>query len=96
MEILQTLLSYLLKNPNLQNFSPIIESLKQNNFDFKKVLSNLNLENIMPMFNSIMQTFGQNKNPSPSFYEEEGLNPINDFADKQIIDSLNCYFSREI
>lgn len=95
MEIFQFLLSYFLKNSNLDTLAPIIENLKQNNFDLKKVLSNLNPESIMPMLSTLMKNFGQNKNPSPSFYEEEGLNPISDFADKQVIDCLNCYFSRE-
>lgn len=96
MEILQFLLSYFLNNSNLDALNPIIETLKQNDFDVKKVISSLNPQTIIPILNSFMQSLGQNKNPSPSFCEEEGLVPLNDFADIQIIDCLNSYFSRDL
>ncbi len=95
MEILQFLLSYVLKDSNLSAITPIIEKLKENNFDVKKVISNLNPQTVLPLISAFMQGSYQNKNPSASQCEEEGLKPLSDFADKQIVECLNCYFSRE-
>lgn len=95
MEILQFLLSYVLKESNLSAIAPLIDKLKENNFDLKKVISNLNPQTILPLISAFMQGTAQNKNPSPSRCEEEGLRPLNDFADKQIVECLNSYFSRE-
>ncbi|MBR1983504.1 MAG: hypothetical protein IKA12_02325 [Clostridia bacterium] len=95
MEILQFLLSFLLKDSNLSSLAPLLEKLKESNFDLKKVLLNLNPETIFPLISSFMQDKGQNKSPSTSGFEEEGLQNISNFADKQIVECLNCYFSRE-
>lgn len=95
MEILQFLLSLMMKDSNLNTFSSILEKLKESNFDLKRVLSSISPEMIFPLISSFMQDKGQNKSPSSSSYEEEGLRTISSFADKQIVECLNCYFSRE-
>ena len=95
MEILQFLLSFLSNNSGASSLAPIIEKFKQNDFDVKKVLSSLSPDMILPLLSSFMNNFGEKKNPSSSHYEEEGLESICNFADRQIVERLNCYFSRE-
>lgn len=94
MEILQFLLSFLCKDSRFTAFAPLLEKLKESNFDIKSLLSNLNPETLLPFLSGVMGSFNQTKNPSPSHCEEEGLEIISSFADKQIVECLNCYFSQ--
>ena len=96
MEILQFLLSYILKENNLGALSPILEKLKDGNFDLKNIISNINPQTIFPLISSLMGSFTENKNPSSFSSKEEGLTPLSSFADREIVDCLNCYFSREL
>ena len=93
MEILQFLISLLKDNQSLQAFMPIIDNLRQNNFDLKSFLSSLNPETIRPLIQGLMQ-FMQTKNPTQAVGLEYALSPISDIADKDIIYSLNKYLSQ--
>ena len=94
MEILQFLISLLKDNQSLQTFMPIIEQLRQNNFDLKSFLSSLNPQTIRPIIQGLMQ-FMQTKNPTQTVGLEYALSPISDIADRDIIYSLNKYLSQD-
>ena len=85
MEILRFLLSFLLKEYGGENFAAVSDALI-NGGDLKTFLNNLTPENVAPIIKSV---FGANKNPSEV---SDGLSPVLDIADKDIIDALNGYF----
>lgn len=87
MEILQFLLSFLLKDFN--NLSPILSHLSENGFDLKSAISNLSLDKLAPILSSF---FSQKESPTNNNFV--GLNPIANIADKEIVYTLNKYFSR--
>ena len=92
MEILQFLMTFFQNNQNLKLIAPIIEILRDNNFDIKKALSSLTPETIKP----IVEQFSVAMNSAPNtFYEKsQGLTPISNIADKDIVYSLNKYLSQ--
>lgn len=90
MEILQFLLSFFL-NEYGGKLSPIIELLKNNDFDIKKTLQNVNLETIAPLIKNFMENGTKNR-PENSERSVAGLNPIAKIADKDIVYTLNKYF----
>ena len=94
MEILQFLTAFFKNNQNLKLIAPIIEILKNNNFDIKKALSSLTPEMIKP----IIEQFSAIMNSAPNtFYEKgQGLTPISNIADKDIVYSLNKYLSQSV
>lgn len=90
MEILQLLTSFLNNNQNLKVIAPIVEILRANNFDIKKALSSLTPEMIKP----IVEQFSMMQNNKNSFSEQSnGLTPISNIADKDIVYCLNRYLS---
>ena len=97
MEILQYLLSLLLKNFSSQSLAPIVRLLEENNFNLSKVLQNIKLEKVLPIIKEFINS-EQFKNENPTecpVGNIEGLKPIVNLADKQIVDSLNRYFCTE-
>ena len=92
MEILQFLMTFFQNNQNLKIIAPIIEILKNNNFDIKKALSSLTPEMIKP----IIEQFSVAINSAPQGFNEksQGLTPISNIADKDIVYSLNKYLSQ--
>ena len=93
MEILQFLISFFL-NEYGGKFKPILEELKNNNFDFKKTLSNLNLEVIAPIIKEFMENNIKNR-PAENLQSEVGLSPIINVADNEIVQTLNKYFYQD-
>ncbi len=97
MEILKLILSWFVKEKNLEGFAPIIELLSKNSFDVSKTLKNLNLDTIAPIIKSFMEraTKGQNTTPTENSVGGEivGLNPIAKIADKEIVYTLNRYYA---
>lgn len=92
MEILQFLINYLVKSNALDSIMPILNLLKNNSFDLKRVLSQIKPENIMQLVEMFLKNNakkGPPKNEEP-FYQ---LKPISNLADKQIVYTLNKYFS---
>ena len=92
MEILQFLTSFFQNNQNLKLIAPIIEILRNNDFDIKRALSSLTPEMIKPIieqFSAVMNSAPQNFNQT-----SQGLTPISNIADKDIVYSLNRYLSQ--
>lgn len=91
MEILQFLLSFFLNEYGGGKFAPILNLLKENSFDIKKVMANLNPETVAPIIKDFMNSA---KKESPEAYSghSEGLSPIAGIADKDVIYTLNKYF----
>ena len=91
MEILQFLTAFFQNNQNLKLIAPIIEILRNNHFDIKKALSSLTPEMIKP----IIEQFSVVMNSAPQGFNErsQGLTPISNIADKDIVYCLNKYLS---
>jgi hypothetical protein len=92
MEILQNLLSLLSTNSNLGGFKPIVDLLEKNSFDLKKTLSSLDLSAVMPIITSFLSSINDKKSPTTAS-TAVGLDPIAFIADKEIVFTLNKYFS---
>lgn len=86
MEILQFLLSFFVQEFGGEEIRSVFEDLKENSFDFKSFLNNLTPEKIAP----IIKKFTEAKNPPKGY---DGLIPIADIADRDIIYTLNGYFA---
>ncbi len=92
MEILQILLSFFLKELGGETLTPILEKLKNNDFDLKKTLNGLNLQNLAPIVSAIMQSSLNKNRPTENAERNFSLSPISGIADKDIIYTLNKYF----
>lgn len=94
MEILQFLTAFFQNNQNLKLIAPIIEILRNNNFDIKRALSSLTPEMIKP----IIEQFSVVMNSAPNNFKQsgQGLTPISNIADKDIVYSLNKYLSQSV
>ncbi len=92
MEILQFLTAFFQNNQNLKLIIPIINVLRENNFDIKRALSSLTPEMIKP----IIEQFSVVMNSTPQGFNQksQGLTPISNIADKDIVYSLNRYLSQ--
>ena len=73
-------------------FSPIIELLRQNSFDIKKALASLSPEMLKPIVQEFIKNI--NNRPAQSAERANGLKPISNIADKDIIFVLNKYLSQ--
>jgi hypothetical protein len=94
MEILQFLLSFLLKEGASGYLEPLFENLKNNNFDLIKTLQGLNLQTIAPLIRAFMENYQKNENrPTKTAERNISLAPIAGFADKDIVYALNKYIS---
>lgn len=91
MEILQKLISSLLNGENADGFSQILKLLSENNFDVKKVLSRINPQALIPLLLKFIESAKPNN--ANTVNTGAGLSPIASIADKEIIYSLNRYFS---
>ncbi len=92
MDLLQFILSLLGNDKIINLFSPIIERLRQNSFDFKKTLASLDPETLKPIIEEFMQSI--NNRPAQSAERTNGLKPISNIADKDIVYVLNKYLSQ--
>ncbi|MCQ2387105.1 MAG: hypothetical protein MJ066_01485 [Clostridia bacterium] len=90
MDIYKIISDLLLNEKNKSVITPLFELLKENSFDIKKTISNITPDKILPFVEQIISN-GE-KNPlsedSGTFYK---LEPINNFADKDIVNTLNNY-----
>ncbi len=73
-----------------EKFMPVFNALKENSFDIKKTLQNISPETAAPILKEI---FSAGKKSSPPKSGTAGLEPISSVADKEIIHTLNKYFS---
>ena len=94
MEILQFLTQFLANEQNFKIIAPILDLLKQNSFDIKRVLSSLNPQVLAPIIKEFMANM--NNRPKNNVGRNNGLSPISNIADKDIIFSLNKYLGQEI
>ena len=92
MEILQFLLNLLNGNSNLGVLAPIINLLKENSFDIKKTLNSLSPDTLAPIIKEFMSA-QNNIRPTETVGRSEGLTPIANVADKDIVYTLNKYLS---
>lgn len=90
MEILNFILSLLGGDENFSKFLPIINLLKENNFDIKKVLENLNPDSLAPI---IKEFLSSNPVKDDNSAYGENLSPIKNVATSEIVATLNDYFS---
>ena len=91
MEILQFLLNFFLEQYGNGKFKEIFNFLKANNFDVNNALKNIKPENLTPIVKAFMN---DNKNShKENFSSPCGLTPIAKIADKEIVYTLNKYFS---
>lgn len=93
MEILQFLLSFFSDQNNFDKFSGLINAFKENSFDLNSVLKNIDLKSVLPIIKELL--FGmQNKSPTDLVGQGEGLTPIANIADKDIVFVLNKYLGQ--
>lgn len=95
MELLQFLLSFLSNGNNFESFSGLINALKENSFDLNSFLKNIDLKSILPILKDFIFNM-QNKNPTEWVGQNEGLTPIANIADKDIVFALNKYLSHTV
>ena len=91
MDLLQLLTTLFGNDAFLSKFSPLIEHLRQNSFDIKKALASLNPDMLKPIVEEFMKNI--NNRPAQSTERINGLKPISNIADKDIIFMLNKYLS---
>ena len=92
MDLLQFFSSLLSDQRFMGVFAPIVELLKQNSFDIKKVLASLEPEMLKPIVQEFMKNI--NNRPAQSAERISGLKPISNIADKDVIFALNKYLSQ--
>lgn len=81
-----------LSNNNLSALLPVIKALSDNSFDVKKTLSGITPETLMKVFGEFMNS----PPPAPSIgIEKNGVSPIANIADKDIVYTLNRYINAE-
>ncbi len=86
-------LKNLIPNINAGGLVPIINLLRENSFDLKKTAQNLTPEKLAPIIESFSEsaaTYAAKTNTHAN-----GLSPIANVADKEIIYTLNRYLSTE-
>ena len=91
MELLQFISSLFSDDKIIKSISPIIELLRQNSFDIKKVLASIDPEMLKPIIEEFIKNI--NIRPAQSAERIDGLKPISNIADKDIIFVLNKYLS---
>lgn len=83
----------LMSNNNLSALVPVINLLRENSFDIKKTVSGITPETLIKLGGELLK----NGAPEPTFHETEknGVSPIANIADKDIVYILNRYISGE-
>ena len=74
-----------------EKYKNVIDLVQNNSFDIKKALSSLSPETLAPIVKQFMK-MNENKNPTEHVGQGEGLKPIANIADKNIVYTLNRYF----
>ena len=86
------ILKKLLSDNNLSALLPFIKLLGENSFDIKKAIGSITPETLM----NLGGEFLKNNVPESSFKaEKNGVSPIANIADKDIVYILNRYVSAE-
>ena len=95
MEILQFLISFLSKPENVDKFSSIINAFNKGQLSIDAILKNIDLKTLLPVIQEFLMN-GQNKSPTEWVEQGEGLSPIANVADKDIVYALNKYLCQPI
>lgn len=75
---------------------PILNLLRENSFDLKKVMQNLTPEKIIPVVQAFAAAKGGENNANPPFNaQKSGVSAIANVADKEIVYCLNRYLNAE-
>ena len=89
MNLLQFLTS-LFSNPESRNgILQLLGNILNGNFNLAEILSNLNIEKALSLIAPLFQQNNQNDKKTQSGFT---LSPIENFANKDIVYSLNKYF----
>lgn len=92
MELLQFLLSFLTNDKNTNFLTPIIELLKNNFSGVFDALKGLDLSSIIPIISQVFSSLN-NFSPTNNVGLNQGLTPIANIADKDIVYTLNKFLS---
>ncbi len=92
MELLQFIINNFFGG-KLGELTPLIELLKKNDFDIKKIISELKPETLAPLVSAFTEFFANTNSPTDSAGEYHGISPIAKIADKEIVYTLNKYFA---
>ena len=91
MELLQIFSTLFGDNKFVNLISPIIELLRQNSFDIKKALESADPEMLKPIVEEFIKNI--NNRPAQSAERVDGLMPISNIADKDIVFALNKFLA---
>jgi hypothetical protein len=92
MEILQLLISFLVKEYG-KDFAPLFDHLKENNFDIKSAIKNIDVSALLPLIEKFINLKDAKNRPFETQERDiQGLKPISNIADKDIVYTLNRYF----
>lgn len=92
MEILQFLTSFLSNEENLNKVTNLIGAFQNGTFNIKNLLNSIDIKTILPFISEFL-SFSAQKNPTKFVGQGEGLAPLANIADKEIIYTLNKYLS---
>lgn len=101
MDIIDVLLKTIGGN-GLNALAPVFKLLNENSFDIKKVLEKVTPEDLAKIFQGIAETTENGKTAqnaqknAPFVTETNGVAPISDIADKEIVYALNKYVNSEL
>ncbi len=90
--ILQFLLNYFLTEYKNGEFKPLYDLLEANDFDLISALKNAKPQDFAPLLRTFFERKNQNKS-APEDCTFGGVEPIKNFADSEIVSTLNAYFS---
>ena len=79
----------------LQALLPLVNLLRENSFDIKRVLENLTPETLAPIIKALSERKVADNTPVSFSAEPAGVTPIANVADKEIVYVLNRYLSSE-
>lgn len=92
MDITETLKNFL-SGGNAQAIIPIINLLRENSFDVKKTLGSLTPEILSPIVENFFKNDDTKESVNPARNAAQGVAPIANIADKEIVYALNRYVS---
>ena len=91
---IMNLLKNFLSNGNAQALLPVLNLLRENSFDIKRTLNSLTPETLAPIIQSFAPISNPREKPDNAYFN--GVAPIANVADKEIVYALNRYVNAEI
>ena len=95
MELLQFLLTFLLKEYGGEKLTPLLNALNNGSFNLQSLLSFITPETLEPILKNL---FGAKNEPCTQNFNVQGygLKPIAQIADRDIVYTLNKYLSAQV